>query len=77
VATQLDRSPLWTQPAVGLGALVLLVAGALAWALLPRNSRPCRCLLRAEQPGGSLLVLPVTIEEPTAESDWLREAWPR
>jgi tetratricopeptide (TPR) repeat protein/TolB-like protein len=65
---------LWTQPAVGLSALALLVMGALAWALLPRNSRPAPVSPPTPtSDAGSLLVLPVTVEEPTAESDWLRE----
>jgi tetratricopeptide (TPR) repeat protein/TolB-like protein len=74
MATASPRSPLWTQPAALLGALALLVAGALAWALLPRNSRPAPVpVVTQASEAGSLLVLPVTVEEPTAESDWLRE----
>jgi tetratricopeptide (TPR) repeat protein/TolB-like protein len=74
MATEPHRSPLWTQPAALLGVLALLVAGALAWALLPRNNRaaPQPATTQASE-AGSLLVLPVTVEEPTAESDWLRE----
>src|SRR5262245_24073363 len=64
----------WAHPAVALAAVTLVVAAALVWALLPRNSRPPTETSAAPSvEAGSLLVLPVAVEQPTAESDWLRE----
>ena len=64
----------WPLPAMALAALALVAAVALAWVFLSRGRGPTPVsppALVAEP--GSLLVLPVTVEEPTAESDWLRE----
>jgi TolB-like protein len=64
----------WAPPAVALAAVVLLVGAALVWAVLPRNNRPASVSPPAPSlEVGSLLVLPVAVEQPTAESDWLRE----
>lgn len=54
--------------------LALLAAGALAWQLLPRRGRAGAALPTAlAMEPGSLLILPVAVDEPTHESEWLRE----
>jgi TolB-like protein len=68
------RGPPWSQPAAVLAVLATLVLAVLSWAVLPHPGGPSP-LPSATQGSetGSLLVLPVAVEEPTPESDWLRE----
>ncbi len=66
--------PPWPRPwIVGAIALAVVLAGTLSWSLWKWGRAR---LLPASSAGvelGSLLVMPLTVEEPTPESGWLRQ----
>jgi DNA-binding winged helix-turn-helix (wHTH) protein/tetratricopeptide (TPR) repeat protein/TolB-like protein len=65
------RRPWWHWGAAGLALLMLAAAGLYVWQR-PDGAR----LLPSSSPAvelGSLLVMPLTVEEPTPESGWLRQ----
>ncbi|HET8647677.1 MAG TPA: winged helix-turn-helix domain-containing protein, partial [Vicinamibacteria bacterium] len=58
---------------IAFAVMTAAVLAALGWGLLPHVRRgPAAAGAQPAEPG-SLLVLPVAVDEPTPESDWLRE----
>lgn len=63
----------WSRGAA-LAAAAVAIIGVLGWALLPRRAgTPAASAAPLAPEPGSLLVLPVAIQEPSPESEWLRE----